>query len=295
MAKKQETETQAEETKNLPATQEVSQVPAISGLTMDDIAADAGAGTQNITAQDLATPIIMILQSNSPQCKKSDGKYISGASEGMFFNNVTNETYDGEKGLQVIPCYFEKVFIEWKPNRGGLVAIHNVDTPLKDQVKMVEVTQPDGQKKLVSQLPNGNTFAETNQHYVLLLKDDGSYEPAVISMASSALKSSRVWNTLLRKIVLKDKNGKPFTPPSYYSMFKLTTAARQKNQNSWFGWNVEVSGTVPNADIYNAAKAFEKAVAGGTVKVKVDEGAHADGAPAYEPGAEADIDDNIPF
>lgn len=257
---KAEKQTATEESKAV-ATKPQAGLPA--GMDLSALQADAGAGSSNITAEDMQTPIISILQSNSPQCKRSDGKYIQGATEGMLYNNVTNEVYDGEKGISIVPCFFEKVFIEWKPDRGGLVAIHDANTSLKDQIKMVMTA--DG--KEVPTLPNGNNLIETNQHYVLIVQEDGNFEPAVLAMASSALKSSRQLNTLIKRVMLQGPNG-PFNPASYYSVYKLTTSARQRDQYSWFGWTIENLGPVPTADLYNAGKALEQAVNAGTIKVK---------------------------
>lgn len=236
-------------------------------LSMDFLAADAGGGQQNITAQDTATPLLTLLQANSPQCKKSDPKYIAGAVEGSIYNNVTSEVYDGEKGLTVVQCYFEKVYIEWRPNRGGFVAIHSADTPLKTQTVLKE----NAEGKTVPTLPNGNILTETNQHYVLMLKDAaGIAEPAVIPMVSSNLRTSRMWNTLIKKVVLQDTKGNMFNPASYYTMYKLTTKARQKDTYSWCVWNVEPIGPVPTRQVYEMAKSLERSIAAGSVNVKHD-------------------------
>jgi hypothetical protein len=260
MAKAEKTEEQA---KTQVAVQPKAGLPV--GLDLASIESDAGAGSQNMQASDMQTPIISVLQANSPQCKKSDGKYIKGAEEGMFFNNVTNEVYSGEDGLNVVPCFFEKVYIEWKPNRGGFVEAHNASTPLKDQIKMIPSSE--NPEKLIPVLPNGNLLIETNQHYVLRLKEDGGFEPAVIAMSSSALKTSRQWNYLVKSVTVQGSKG-AFNPASYYSHYKLKTTPRQSDQYSWFGMNVENLGPVPSNDIYNAGRALEKAVNAGTVRVK---------------------------
>ena len=271
------------------AVQKPGSVPtAIAGLDLDDLAADQGGGVSNVTATDLSTPIISVLQANSPQCKRSDGKYIEGAKEGDLYNNVTNEVYSGEDGLTIIPCYFEKVFVEWKPNRGGLAGVHPVNTSLREQVKMVK----NAEGKDVPTLPNGNNLIETNQHYVLIVRPNEAPEGAVISMASSQLRSSRLLNTLIKKVQLQDSKGNFFTPASYYMQYKLTTQAKTKDQYSWFVWAVESAGPVQSKAYYDAGKALEKAVAGGKIKVKIDESAHDGGSPE---GQGSDVETPIPF
>jgi len=279
---KQATKEKVEETK-VVAVKPQANLPV--GLDIGSLQADAGAGSSNITAEDMQTPIISILQSNSPQCKRSDGKYIKGAEAGMLYNNVTQEVYNGEKGIPIVPCSFEKGYLEWKPARGGLVAIHPATTPLKDQVTLVP--SAENPEKMIPVLPNGNVLNETNQHYVLILNDEGGFEPAVLALTSSALKTSRQLNTLIKRVVLQGPNG-PFNPASYYSHFKLTTTPRQSGEYSWFGWQIENLGPVPSNDIYNAGKSLEQAVNAGAVRVKQEE---VDGGSATA-GAK---DDEIPY
>lgn len=257
-----------------------------SHLNLSDIEADAGKGAENIHTDNMQIPILSVLQANSPQCKKSDGKYIKGAEEGMFFNNVTNEVYSGEEGLTVIPCFFEMVFIEWKPNRGGFVEMHPANTPLQKQIKYVL----NAEGKEVPTLPNGNLLIETAQYYVLRLKADGSLEPAVLAMSSSALGTSRKWNYLIKSVNVQGSKGQ-FNPASYYCHYRITTKPRQNDQYSWFGMIVENLGPVPTNDVYLAGKALEKAVNSGEVRVKQEQTDA--GAPATA-GATAQ-DDEIPF
>lgn len=239
-------------------------------MNIDMMAELAGRGTQNMTQKDIATPLLIILQANSPQCKKSDGKFIPGAVEGTILNNVTNELIDGEKGMLVLPCFFEKVFIEWKPNRGGFVGIHDVNSPLRDKVVMTDVKQPDGSSKQLPLLPNGNLLIETNQHYVLMLQEDGSVEPAVIPMVSTALAASRKWNSLMKKVMWQDSKGQMFNPPSFALVYRLTTKGRQRDQYSWSTWSVENIGPVQQRNAFEAALGFERTIASGAVKVKHD-------------------------
>lgn len=254
----------------------------VSKLDMSALEMDAGKGSQNVTNDDTQTPIISILQANSPQCKKSDGKYIKGAEEGKLYNNVTNEIYDGETGITVVPCFFEKVYIEWKPNRGGFVAIHDAKTPLKNQTTLVMTA--DG--KEVPTLPNGNNLIETNQHYVLVLKEDGSFEAAVLAMSSSALGASRKLNTLMKQAKKQKPDGSFFNPATYTYQYKLTTSARQNDKHSWAGWAVDGLGEVPNMGIYLAGRAFEEAVNSGAVKVKQEQ---VDAGPSMAGKSEDDI------
>ena len=59
--------------------------------------ADANAGSQNMTQEDLALPFVRILGQLSPQVTDGDAKYIEGAKPGMIYNTVTSELFDGKK------------------------------------------------------------------------------------------------------------------------------------------------------------------------------------------------------
>jgi hypothetical protein len=270
------------------ATAGAAQAPSVlDDLTLDELQADAGHGLQNVTSADVQMPLLKVLQSNSPQCDRTKNEYIEGARAGEFFNNVTNERFDGDKGIVVVPAFFEKCYIEWQANRGGFVTSHAASTPLKNQTQ----PKPDKQGKLMPTLPNGNVLSETNNHFGLVIKEDGSFEPVVLPMASSLLKSSRVWNSLMKRVVKQNSKGEPFTPASYYMTYKLTTGVKTKDNNSWYVINVEPAGPTPTRALYEKAKAFEQAVSAGKVKVKMD----ADMQAHSETTVSEAEDDSIPF
>ena len=56
---------------------------------INEMALDAGAGQEDITAADVSIPFLRILQQMSPQCVRSKGEYIEGAQSGQIFNTVT--------------------------------------------------------------------------------------------------------------------------------------------------------------------------------------------------------------
>jgi hypothetical protein len=62
-------------------------------LAVNLFEADAHAGTQNMSREDLALPFLKVLGQLSPEVNKRDGKYVEGASPGMILNTVTNEVF----------------------------------------------------------------------------------------------------------------------------------------------------------------------------------------------------------
>ena len=90
------------------------------------------AGFSEVTAEDLSIPFIRVLAQLSPQVNKRDGAYVEGAEAGMLFNTVLNEVYDGVEGIEVVPCHYNRRFVEWKPREqgGGYVTSYETTDPI---------------------------------------------------------------------------------------------------------------------------------------------------------------------
>ena len=64
-------------------------------------------GFENVDAKSLALPFLKVLGQLSPQVTQGDSQFIAEAKAGMIFNTVTDELYDGAKGIRVVPCYYK--------------------------------------------------------------------------------------------------------------------------------------------------------------------------------------------
>lgn len=231
---------------------------------------DANSGFESADAEAYAIPFLSVLQSGSPQVKKSDGAYIKGAEEGMLYNTVTQEIISGEDGVEVIPCYYKRSFIKWAPRETG--GGYRGEVMPSDPQVTAGKTNADGQ--LID--AEGNELTDTRTHYVLVLDKNGGYQPAVISMASSQLKKSRQWMSRMNGLKLTRADGTLFTPPMFSHTYKIGTAAESNDKGSWFGWKIEAGAPVANAALYQAAKAFRDAVSSGEVKEQQPAAAHHD-------------------
>lgn len=223
---------------------------------------DAYKGMDQIGGDDLALPFIRILGDLSPQVKKSKAEYIEGAEPGMLFNTVSKQLYDGKKGIQVIPCYYKREYVEWTDRgegSGAPVAVHPANTDLMNQ------TQRDGMGK--DRLPNGNYLENTASYYVVVLNSDGSAETALITMKSTGLKTSRQWNSMMSSIKLEGKNGK-FTPPMFSHIYHLSTVEMSNKKGTWNTWSISKVGPVQDRGTYEQAKSFAESVSKGDVQAK---------------------------
>ena len=222
--------------------------------------ADAHQGTQNMSQDDLALPFLKVLGQLSPEINKRDGKYIEGAEPGMILNTVTNEIFDGSKGIDVLPAYYTRKLVEWQDrgeSKGAPVAIHEASSDI-----MSKTTRDKSYK---DRLPNGNYIENTANHFVVLLGKTPT--TALISMKSTQLKISRKWNSMMMGLKLQGKNGL-FTPPTYSHIYKLKTVQLSNDKGTWFGWDVSTVGPVQDNGVYEIAKSFAASVAKGTVEAK---------------------------
>jgi hypothetical protein len=229
---------------------------------------DAGAGLEDMSAQDLQIPRISILQANSPQVKKSDGKYVKGAEEGDFFDNVANAVYaKGDKGFLFIPVARRRANIEWIPKDagGGFIADHGANDAILSQC-----TKDDKNRMM---LKNGHEVVTTQEYYIIALDADGKNpKQAVISMAKTQLKKARKMNTVLSSLQVARPDGKgTFNPALFYSVFHATTVPESKDTFNWMGWLCPRHGDtleLPQGnDLYIAARQFRESVNIGAVKV----------------------------
>ena len=221
-----------------------------AGLPSDALfEADAKLGFENIDQESLALPILKLLQNGSGEAQKRNANYVEGAEPGMFFNTVTRKLYDGDKGIQVIPCHYRLEYQEWADFGTGSGRPENIYPASSD---ILSKTTKDANGK--DRLPNGNYIQKTSQHFVIIT-DGSSAETALISMYSSQAKVSRKWNSMMMSITKNGKDG-PYTPPPFSHYYKISSVENTGKGNQWYGYNIVKIGEVTDANVYKRAKTF---------------------------------------
>lgn len=239
------------------------QLPAVAGFEEEE-----GGGFEDADAASFAIPFLMILQSGSPQVKKSDGAYIDGAMEGMLLDTVSQQAIDGEEGITAIPCHYRRAYVEWvdRDKGGGFVKEHTV----AEGEKILPTCQRDDKNNDV--MPNGNHLVDTRYHYILLMKADGIPKPIVVTMTSTAIKKSRRWMSMSDEIKFPRQSGVGvFTPPLFSHMYTLRTVPETKDQYSWFNWEPTLLRVLDLEDgvdkaLFDAAKTFRDQIKSGEVR-----------------------------
>ena len=235
-----------------------------SADVMDLLAGHEGEGLDYDTSE-LQIPFIRIIQAMSPQIKKSDPAFIAGASQGDVFNTVTGESWEGEGGITVVPCYQETKYLKFKPREqgGGFMGELRKDDP------DISRAQRSGSKEI---LPDGNELVKSDQHYCIIVDEDGVPGFGIVDMKSSALKVSRRWKTQLKMLTVKHpKTGQLVSPPLFGTQWKLSVVEESNDQGSWFNWTVANAGFVQDKELLEAAMNFRKSIMAGEAKAVAED------------------------
>ena len=209
---------------------------------------DAEKGFENVRQESLALPILKLLQNSSGEAQKRNQNYVEGAEPGMLLNTVTKRLYNGDTGINVIPCYYKLEYQEWADFGTGSGRPEQI---YADDSDIISKTTKEGGK---DRLSNGNYILTVHQNYVLIVGDD-AVETALISMSSSQGKISRKWQSLQMSQTVTDDTG-TFTPASFSHIYNLSSVLNTGKGNQWYGYAVKTVGPVTDPNLYQRAKDF---------------------------------------
>lgn len=233
--------------------------------------ADFGTGFEGTDTESFAIPFLQILQKMSPMCDEDEAAYVEGAKAGMIYNTVTQELMDGKEGIILIPCAYKRSFIKWggrestEPGFKGEFTPGEVDKMIADGAiieheYMLLAPNKDGEiheKK-------SDRFVDTRSHFVLVVRPDGSTIQAILSLASTQVKASKMLMMALNQKKVDTPQGK-LTPPTFANLVKMTTKGQSNAKGAWSGAVFELDGMVTDPKIYAEAKAFHADIVAGAI------------------------------
>lgn len=244
----------AKETKEVKKV-ETKEVATIDNTLATSMAEASGAGFENVNpTRDLQMPFLQIIQALSPERKRADQKFIEDSEEGDVFNSVTRKLYKvGEpnnKPIIAIPCGFVRVWNEWKLRRlgGGFVKTWH-------EGKVPPTHKGDGKEEKfdICDHNKDNQIVETAMHSFIVIEDDGSRYPTVISMVSSQLKKSRqLMSKCDARRMLDPNTKKQFRPPLFANRVAISTTLEKFAEGEAWGWKIDLIGEVDNEQFMEA-------------------------------------------
>ena len=230
-------------------------------VSMDVFEEDANDGI-DLQQEDMALPFIKIASAQDDELMEQ----LEGLKSGDVYNSVTLDFYKGANGIRVIPCAYQRRFLQWAPRGEGSGAPVAIFAPEEERPR----TERNEHNKDMIVDGEGHYIEETHQHYVLQILEDGTTQPGLISMKSTQLKKSRNWNSLVGSRSQMGKNG-PFVPARYSHIYKLETVKDINNKGSCHGCKITVDQSLieeNRGDLYQLAKGFAHSINKGEVVVK---------------------------
>ncbi len=220
----------------------------------------SGAGMENVDTRDIIIPRLGILQALSPQLQSKKPEYIKGAKAGDFVNTALGKA---SKECRIIPCYYDKTWIEWRDRSdgGGIVAVYRSEDEAHDGIEQDE----DGRW-----YRDGNLVSETRTFYCIDVTDPSDPQKVFLPMSSSSLRDARRWLTTLSAEKITGKNGNRFVAPMFYRSWEVTPLEKSNDQGQWFGYSFAASDTIleidPTGQLLQMAVDFKDQIQAGAVK-----------------------------
>jgi hypothetical protein len=252
---------------------------ALPAELMEELAADAGAGTSS-AADDNILPFISLLQDMSPEVKKRDPEYVEGAEPGMLLNKATRQLYAGnveqaeQTGLPILEfqhCAFQRCINEWIPRNdgGGFVARHELRGTPEETMKALggkQVQDSQDPDKMVWKTADGkHDLIDTRYHYGNAIDAEGSPNPGVISFSSTGHTASREWMTMMRNFKIR-VNDRLLVAAAWSKKYRILTKPRKNKKGDFFVVTVQDGGIIADKALRDAGKALHAGFEAGTVR-----------------------------
>lgn len=234
-----------------------------------DMSQYAGAGMENTDRDSFAIPFLAIMQKGSPQVDKDSDAYVEGAEVGDLMLTTTQEIFKDEDGVDIVFCGYRRAFLRWAPRDqgGGFKGELAVDEVAAARANG-SIREEDG--KLFAD--DGDLIRDTRIHYVMVVRPDGSFTPAVISCSSTQIKKSKMLMTQLQTYRANGPNGS-YNPPTFAHIFHAETVAESNDQGNWRGWKFSRVSFVASQQLFQACAKFSESVVAGAVRADME---HAD-------------------
>jgi hypothetical protein len=202
------------------------------------VAADQPRGRAGEADGDVGYPLITILQPTSRIFDERHPHHIAGAVPGDILLRLPspNSIRSGEKGIDVIVAYRDRVFKEWPPDHSRVLEVH-LELPAyrADQAGLL--------------WRHENALIQTQRLFVL-------YEnrPFELSFTHSEIKFFRDLISHFSSHV--DENGR--SAPSYVRRYRFSTTRDENRLKPWFRFTFTDLGWVSGAEYDRARQLSEE-------------------------------------
>jgi len=235
------------------------------------------APTDDFKPDDKLIPFLQIVQATSGFVQRNDPEFVEDARPGDILDTLNKRP---RQHVAFVPVKYEKVYSEWKPNRGALVKFWGTDASKYDA---------SGTDYATRKTAEGNDIVPAANYYGLTVNEDGSTQRVVVRMTGTQFKKSRRLNSLIGMLRLPAGDGTTFEPPMYARVYAMASVPESNDQGAWHGWKIEPGGLLleiaGGSVIFDEAEKLRRELDAGTARA----------APIAETSPAARGDDQIPF
>ncbi len=255
-----------------PVVQEKKTTALVGGGDYGDY---SGQGFENTSKEDFSIAFLNLLQGLSDQVNGEGA--LEGAKAGMLYNTVTQDLFDGKKGLVLIPAHREQVHVEWIPrdDGGGYVGRHELGAEIATRA-----AENKNEKGVPVDPETNHEIIQTAYIYGIIVHEDGRHEPIVISFSSTKLKVYRHLMTKLNQfttLVGSGDDARKVIPPIFAHRLRIATKGEKNKKGAFFNFTIGADGAslqdsllATNSDEFVAALKFRKLVQEGTAQANYD-------------------------
>jgi hypothetical protein len=178
--------------------------------------------------QDDSFNLVKLLQANNPELSRDDPKYVRGAEAGDFlFRGKERPVLKGDVGFIMQPYAVKEAWLEWLPERAGLVTKHTRIPPEARGERMPSGNLIEYTRYLIFALVDDALHVDTNDIWAMTFRSTGL----------TALSREFIQPLKLQRIVVDRVSRKA---PIFGSKWRVRSKRTRNQEGSWFTYVFEV-------------------------------------------------------
>lgn len=251
----------------------------VAANVLDMLEENEALGMDTLSVSDKIIPQLKVAEALSPQLKPSNAKYIEDLKPGQLFNSATGEIYGKSCLISVLGVF--KTLTVW-PNLDD-VSNTPPEEVVYEAVNPARFAEIDtactrtADNKMIYQ--NAKKVNLSYQVLAVVLNEDGSFAPVVISCGKTKFKNARQLNTLLDSVRFTAKDGSRKRAATCASLIKMEVIEARNDKNEWHEYKFSrvteheqfLAGGMFKAELLfefiNEAKQIKEQLLQGTVKL----------------------------
>lgn len=184
---------------------------------MSKLSQYAGQGTETI--EDTNRAYLKLAQKMSPEIDKENASYIKGLEAGQFFNSMTKKIYGTEVNLIVLATRKNYALVD---DDNKFKGFSDTIQPTWSRDVTGVLRSPEGYKCVLNY---GYVVVEVSD-----VKDDGSFEPMVLTLKATDVRTARDWNTELKNLRLDAET----LAPIFAGVWKIKATYNKNDKGAWY-------------------------------------------------------------